>query len=88
MRNQNIDGTNDAFGPTPLGDRFIDAFDGPASGFAGFYPSSIYPNPMGRRFLAEKLYARFSPGPDRLSLRLGTKIVRLEVEETPTQAHG
>ena len=103
LRNQNIqpDGTTDAFGQTPLGDRFIDAFTEdaggpvrfptdvpdelrPGSGFVGFYPSSIYPNPMGRRFLAEKLYARFSPGPDRLSLRLGTKIVRLEVEETPT----
>ena len=107
LRNQNIqpDGTN-SFGPTPLGERFIEAFtedappgvsgfqertplptDAPGalmrSGFCG-YPSSIYPSPMGRHFLAEKLRARFSAGPARLSLHLGTKIVRLLFEETPT----
>ena len=105
VRNQNIqtDGIThtNTFGPTPLGDRFIDAFteDAPepgrfptdvpdelrtGSGFVGFYPSSIYPNRVGRHFLAKKLYAQFSTGPDRLSLRLGTKIVRLKFEETPT----
>ena len=105
LRNQNIqtDGIayTNTFGPTPLGDRFIDAFTEVApepgrsptdvpdelrtgSGFVGFYPSSIYPNRVGRHFLAKKLYDRFSPGPDRLSLRLGTKIVRLKFEETPT----
>ena len=110
LRNQNIqpDGTN-SFGPTPLGERFIEAFtedSEDAPGFAGFqertplpteapgaltpgsgfvgYPSSIYPSPMGRHFLAEKLRARFSAGPARLSLHLGTKIVRLLFEETPT----
>ena len=107
LRNQNIqpDGTN-SFGPTPLGERFIEAFTEDAPGFAGFrertplpsdapdaltpgsgfvgYPSNIYPSPMGRQFLAEKLRARFSAGPARLSLHLGTKIVRLLFEETPT----
>ena len=110
LRNQNIqpDGTN-AFGPTLLGERFIEAFtedSEDAPGFAGFqertplpteapgaltpgsgfvgYPSSIYPSPMGRHFLAEKLRARFSAGPAHLSLHLGTKIVRLLFEETPT----
>ena len=107
LRNQNIqpDGTN-SFGPTPLGERFIEAFTEDAPGFAGFrertplpsdapdaltpgsgfvgYPSNIYPSPMGRHYLAEKLRARFSAGPARLSLHLGTKIVRLLFEETPT----